>query len=255
MKLDINPNRLTDKELRELYKRPRRNNVGLHEHQHDLYLSGEENLNTLRQIDDMIYQHKAARRKAPSISEYRTDRLGRRYRKTRRQIEADFQARWKKHLSRNMRRLMMEYIVGEVKLLARAANMPEAFIEGVVLRKIPNGPYVVGNIMKSKRTDADAPEWPLAPLFEKGTKRDYIIVPKRIRYAGDPRYADGPESLHWYRDGVHSFREIVEHPGQPARPVTNDGVSSGKPRLEAAIRAEYDRFRGRYASLRGRNAA
>ena len=139
------------------------------------------------------------------------------------------------------RELIESTIIDEMKRHARAAKLPKKFIEGI---KLENVAASRGRTKWRIYNDWEGPLGePLASWFERGTKRNYPIIPrmdqpkktKRERER-TPKYekpSTGASYLHWERpEGKHNFRKRVIHPGQPAHKAMEQGMAVGRVRLQ-----------------------
>jgi hypothetical protein len=142
-----------------------------------------------------------------------------------------------------------KFVIPEVKAVARAANLPEAFVESFEFRKTGRNKGKVVNTLGTK-------DEPLAKWFNYGTKRNYPIEPKVKHPEGTERAArdadevgDGqvqhPTVLHWIdpNTGEDRFASIVIHPGFPKTEAMEIGVRLGMKTLIPEVKKDVkDRF-------------
>ena len=130
--------------------------------------------------------------------------------------------------------------MAEIKRHAEAANLPKEYMKGLTLTLVETGQsrqkWQITNTWKGKRGE------PLASWFERGTKRNYPIIPRihqppktKREKERTPKYAKpstGASLLHWERpSGQHHYRAKVIHPGQPRSDAMKKGFIAGKARL------------------------
>ena len=148
-------------------------------------------------------------------------------------------------LNSNMESLFNQFVIPEIKRMASAMFLPDAFIEGIAFVKGGNNAGSVVNTFGGA-------DLPLARWFNYGTKRNYLIEPKVTQPFGsvradrdkddvgknstDKKQVVHPSVLHWKgAGGENVFARRVIHPGFPKTLAMEFGLAQGIKILEKQL--------------------
>lgn len=127
----------------------------------------------------------------------------------------------------NLQTWVDDTIIADTKSIARAANLPEIYINSIKFLKTG---FAKGRVVNTHEA------W---KFIEWGTK------PHTITTKGGPNARSPPRKLKLPPNGPgNRFPSIVDHPGNRPFLIMTKGKAMGFPRFKALVKSELDAFRG-----------